>query len=523
MAERNMAFRNTKALYPGRSVFDLSHEHVLTCDMGQLIPVMALDMVPGDKFEVSTDLLIRFQPLLAPIMHPVNAYIHTFFVPYRLLWPKVDESGNDWESFISGGVDGLNAAVLPRWNAGPSSHGEGSLWDYFGFPTWSTANFFSDQFPDAIQPLRFPLDAYNFIWNEYYRDETLQTKISPLYASSSVLHRAWKKDYFASALPWQQRGTAPAFPVSGSTSAVWAAGSFDATSPAGGNMLFSSAGAADPVAHLQNANSATNARNFMDANTVNLSSAVTFDVADLRYAVQLQRWLERNARAGVRYTEFLHSHFGVSPSDSRLQRPEYVGGVKMPVVVSEVLQTSATASQPTPLAQMGGHGISVDRQYQGKYVAEEFGIMMSILSVIPEAVYSQGINREWLRQSRYDFYFPEFAHLSEQAILNQEIYLGNDGANQTIFGYQGRYDEYRQQRSQIHGLMKSSLSFWTLARQFASRPHLNASFISMDSAVDDLKRIFAVPSQPGLVVHVGNRVRAVRPMPEIGEPGLLDH
>lgn len=520
MAERNLAFRNTKAIYPARSVFDLSHEHVLTCDMGQLIPVLSMDMVPGDKFEVSTDLLVRFQPILAPIMHPVNAYIHTFFVPYRILWPKVDESGNDWESFISGGVDGLNAAVLPRWNVSASNHDVGSLWDYLGFPTWSAATNFSTQFPDAIAPVAFPLWAYQMIWREYYRDETLQA-VEPL-SYETLRHRAWKKDYFASALPWQQRGTAPAFPVSGSTSAVFPSGI--AVNSAGG-VAVNAVSSTTPATNflVNDANGAANTRLTLNNNTVDLSSAVTFDVADLRYAVQLQRWLERNARAGVRYTEFLHSHFGVSPSDSRLQRPEYVGGVKMPVIVSEVLQTSASNTQPTPLATMAGHGISVDRQFQGKYVAPEYGIMMSILSVIPEAVYSQGMNREWLRQSRYDYYFPEFAHLSEQAILNQEIYLANDGQNQTIFGYQGRYDEYRQQRSQIHGLLKSSLSFWTLARQFASRPHLNSSFVSMDAAADDMKRIFAVPSQPGLVVHVGNRVRALRPMPEIGEPGLMDH
>lgn len=522
MAERNMAFRDIKALYPGRSVFDLSHEHVLTCDMGQLIPVMYMDMVPGDKFEVSTDMLIRFQPLLAPIMHPVNAYIHTFFVPYRLLWPKIDETGNNWESFISGGVDGLNAASLPRWNVSSGYHDVGSLWDYFGFPTWSAANNFATAYPDAIQPLNFPLTAYNLIYNEYYRDETLQAVTS--LTQESVQYRSWKKDYFTSSLPWQQRGTAPAFPVSGTTSAVFSAShivsGFNASNK---GLMANSVSAGDDKIYADGATPANNARNALNNNTVSLDSAVTFDVADLRYAVQLQRWLERNARAGVRYTEFLHSHFGVSPTDSRLQRPEYVGGLKMPVVVSEVLQTSAVDGQPTPLATMGGHGISVDRQYQGKYFAEEYGVMMSILSVIPEAVYSQGIDRQWLRNSRYDFFFPEFAHLSEQAILNQEVFLHNDGENQQIFGYQGRYDEYRNQRSKIHGLIKSDLKFWTLARLFGSRPHLNSSFITMSSAADDLKRIFAVPSQPGLVVHVGNKIRAVRPMPEIGEPGLMDH
>lgn len=523
MAERNEAFRDVKALYPGRSVFDLSHEHVLTCDMGQLIPVMYMDMVPGDKFEVSTDLLVRFQPLLAPIMHPINAYIHTFFVPYRLLWPKVDESGNDWESFISGGVDGLNAASLPRWNVSSGKHDVGSLWDYLGFPTWPNANSFSEAFPDATIPLAFTQRAYNLIWNEYYRDETLQSALASPYSSNQDLkYRCWKKDYFTSALPWQQRGTAPAFPIAGSTSAIWPLNGFVNTAPTGGVVGVSN-GANTPVFYSTDNIALANFRIALDNNTVDFSNATTFDVADLRYAVQLQRWLERNARAGVRYTEFLHAHFGVSPRDDRMRRPEYVGGVRMPVVVSEVLQTSATASQPTPLAQMGGHGLTADRQVQGKYFAPEYGVLMSIMSIMPEAVYAQGIDRPWLRTSRYDFFFPEFAHLSEQAVLNQEIMVHSDGANQTIFGYQGRYDEYRQQRSKIHGLIKSDLKFWTLARIFASRPALNSSFISMNSAADDLKRVFAVPSQPGLIVHVGNRIRAVRPMPEIGEPGLMDH
>ena len=184
---------------------------------------------------------------------------------------------------------------------------------------------------------------------------------------------------------------------------------------------------------------ALNALNAFNSNTIDLSVASTFDIADLRLAFQIQKWMERNARAGVRYTEFLISHFGISPKDERLDRPEYIGGSKVPITISEVLQTSSTDAT-TPQGNLAGHGITVSDAYCGKYLAQEYGLIIGIMSVMPRSAYSQGINRQWLRRTKYDFYFPEFANLSEQAILKAEILAKDSDSthNKDIFGYQGR-------------------------------------------------------------------------------------
>lgn len=493
-------FNRIGTINPGRSVFDLSYRKKLTCDMGQLIPIMCDEMVPGDVFSVSTETVIRFQPLVAPILHEINAYVHYFFVPYRIMW-------EDWEEFITGGADGDIDLDPPTWDP-TGKNGIGTLWDYFGFPTGVV--------PTGALPLDFPRIAYNLVYNEYYRDENLQDEV--LLTNQDILNRAWEKDYFTSALPWQQRGTAPALPISGITSAVFPAGSFLVGTTGTDPLQFKNA-TADNKFYTQTSTGATNIKNAMNNNTVDMSNATTFNVADLRLAFQIQKWMERNARAGARYIEFLGAHFGVSPKDERLQRPEYIGGSKSPVIVSEVLQTGSTDAT-SPQGNMAGHGITADNQFTGKYRAEEYGLMIGILSVMPRTAYQQGIDRQWLRRTRYDFYFPEFANLSEQAITRAEIYATNiEAENNTIFGYQGRYDEMRVKRDMVVAQMRDTFDYWHMGRKFTTAPELNETFIKCDPT----KRIFAAPSEPGLIASIGNIIRAVRPMPIMAEPGLIDH
>lgn len=501
-------FEKTSSLQPGRSVFDLSYEKKFTCDMGKLIPIMCDEVVPGDKFDIGNELVIRMQPLVAPIMHEVNAFTHYFFVPYRLLW-------DDWEEFITGGVTGDFEGVLPRWQVTSGNNGVGSLYDYFGFPTGVV--------PTGSFPLDFPKRAYNFVYNEFYRDETLVDEVA--LDSDLVLNRAWEKDYFTSALPWQQRGTAPALPISGVTSAVWASAPTgtgpihvqnnskyligDGTSAAKWN----SAGTGNAYANISVSTGGLN------NNIVDLSSATTFNVSQLRLAFQIQKWLERNARAGARYTEFLGSHFGVSPRDERLQRPEYIGGSKSPLIVSEVLQTSSTDAA-SPQGNLAGHGITADRTFVASYKAKEYGCIIGLMSIMPRSAYQQGIDRQWLRRTKYDFYFPEFANLSEQAIEKSELFVSTvENENRSLFGYQGRYDEMRVKRNMVCGGMRDTFDYWHLGRKFASSPELNEEFITCNPS----KRIFAVPSEDGLIVNVANKIRAVRPMPIASNPGLVDH
>jgi len=473
--------------------------------MAQLIPVMCDEVVPGDFFEMGNEAVIRFQPLVAPVLHEINMYVHYFFVPYRLLWDNV--TPDNWETFISGGIDGDELPTIPTWE--PTVTTEGSLWDYMGFPTGID--------PDGAYPIDFPRRAYNLVYNEFYRDETLVTEVA--LTNETILSRAWEKDYFTSALTAQQRGTAPALPVSGTSSAVWTAADF--TNHAVDAAVSFQGMGVNPVMYVGTANGASNALNMFNSNTVDLSTATTFDIADLRLAFQIQKWMERNARAGVRYTEFLKAHFGVSPTDDRLQRPEYIGGSKSPVIISEVLQTSST-DVTSPQGNLAGHGLTISQAYCGKYHAKEFGLIIGIMSVMPRSAYSQGINKQWLKATKYDFYFPEFANLSEQAITNAEICASGVSAHNTgIFGYQGRYDELRTKQNQICGEMRTTYDYWHLGRQFnpASPPALNSTFITCDPRKD----IFAVPTEPGLIVSFGNIIKAFRPVPLSAEPGLIDH
>lgn len=499
-------FKRVASLTPGRSVFDLSYEKKFTCDMGQLIPVMCDEVVPGDFWKIGNQAVIRFQPLVAPVLHEINIYVHYFFVPYRLLW-------EDWEDFITGGQDGDDATPIIEWN--PTVTTAGSLWDFLGFPVGVN--------PGATaRPVDFPKRAYNLIWNEYYRSEDLQTEVD-ITTQEAILNRCWEKDYFTSALLFQQRGTAPSLPISGTdvTSAVWDNGTIANSGTGVKSLTVTEATGTDPVIRINSVNGAANALGAFNDNTVTVdfSSATTFDIADLRLAFQIQKWMERNARAGVRYIEFLGAHFGVHPRDDRLQRPEYIGGSKAPVIISEVLQTSETDT--TPQGTLAGHGISISDAYCGKYHATEFGLIMGIMSVMPRPAYQEGINRQWLKQTRYDFYFPEFANLSEQAIVNNEIYSTNADAvtNNAIWGYQGRYDEMRIKQNMVVSEMRDTFDYWHMGRIFGALPTLNDVFVECDPT----KRIFADEADPGLIVSFGNLIKAYRPIPIQSNPGLTDH
>lgn len=569
---RNRAFRayqKVKSLRPARSVFDLSHEIMMSCDMFKLYPCCFMEMSPGDTFHIWNQHVTRLQPLNAPILSPITMSTHYFFVPYRILFEQ-------WVEFITGGTDGEyggskqgdepseTSVVLPRWE--PTNNAEGSLWDYFGFPTGVD--------PKGAYPLDFPRRAYNMIWNEYYRDENHQEEVG--LDNEEILYRAWRKDYFTSALDNQQRGVSPSMPISGSgevrddsitiefstsslpvqrtpdavsiTSSPFPSDRADAivitgslvasystnTNATGvetyrltrrvvndvgsGNstltLYYERTGADTGATYVTwSLPIVTSSRAYVDFE----SSGVGFDVKDLRQAFQIQKWLELANRGGIRYTEFLRAFFGVSPRDDRLQRPEYIGGTKSPIVISEVLQTSETTENGTPLAQMGGHGISCERTYVGSYSAQEYGILMGVMSFTTPPVYSQGINRQWLRRSKYDFLFPQFTHMSEQAIEGAEIYATDDETeNRKVWGFNEIYDELRSIPSLIVGKMRSTFNYWHLGRLFGSKPSLNEDFIS---GKDVSKRIFAVQDEEGILVDYANLVRAVRPLPKYGTPG----
>ncbi len=541
-------FSSVRGNNVGRSVFNLSHFKRFTCDMGQLIPVLFLECVPGDTMKIGCEAVTRFQPMVAPILDSVDMYVHYFFVPTRLLM----DNEKDWETFLTGGKDGTDSSVsLPLWTfsyfSGESSQSSPnpfsnniaidkySLWDYFGLPF--VANVDSWAIRNSNHVCAFPQRCYNLVWNEFYKDENLCDDVS--LSNSTVLYRAWKKDYFTSALPWQQRGVSPALPISGTLPVTFNSpfylndiligktqdAMFKVNIKAGDNLgnyqtfgaVSSAFTAGDDLKHIQGS--------VGSGATVDLSNGTTFDVAVLREAFQIQRWLELNARAGVRYTEFLNAHFGIAPRDEVLQRPEYLGGTKSEIVVSEVLQTSAT-SDSSPQGNLAGHGLGAMSDFICSYTAKEFGYIIGIASWMPKPSYQQGVNRIFSRQTKYDFYFPEFAHLSEQAVTKGEIYANGDNTHDSsIFGYQSAYAEMRYMPSINCADMRDKYSYWHLGRIFSSDPSLNAGFLTTNSAFSGgiRKDIFAVQKEPGLIVNFANVVKAVRPLPVYGTPGFIDH
>ena len=534
----------------GRSVFDLSHVKRFTCDMGELIPVTFLECVPGDTFKIGMQCVTRFQPMVAPILDSVDLTVHYFFVPTRLLMDKEE----DWNTFLTGGKDGNdNSVVLPLWNFvysdgssvnpnNPFSLGitslRYSLWDYFGLPFGSGDKAYEISRSNNV--LGFPQRCYNLVWNEFYRDANLCDEIS--LNNSTIMFRAWKKDYFTSALPWQQRGIAPALPLSGTLPVTFGPNLFlnNPTVTLNGSNFGIKQGSVSSINFLK-ANTPNESPSYKTnvtsingnptlAGSVNLADGTTFDVGTLRQAFQIQRWLELNARGGVRYTEFLRSHFGISPKDEVLGRPQYIGGTKSSIVVSEVLQTSRTydgseTEKGSPLGRLAGHGLGATSDYICTYTAKEFGYIIGIASWMPKPSYQQGVYRIFTRKTKFDFYFPEFAHLSEQAVTNGEIFATGTDRDKEIFGYQGAYNEMRYMPSFNCSDMRDTFSYWHLGRIFVNAPQLNAGFLTTNPNYDGgiRKDIFASPNEPGMIVQFANIVKAIRPLPVYGTPGFIDH
>lgn len=516
------AFQTVGGLYPQRSVFDLSHDRKFDCDMGELVPVLVEDVIPGDVWSIGNELVLRFhQPLFAPLLHEVNVFVHYFFVPYRLLWDQgkikygheivstADYPGS-WELFLSGGKNGTVTYTLPRFDIHASP--QQRICDFlYGVRDLAGA------LTGVEAPAIWPWAAFARIFNEYYRNQTFQDEIKlDALGAEELPRRNWERDYFTSSLPWQQRGTAPSLPITGTARAEWGDSFF--VNGIGENTV-NIRNVVDPRLYANGATQVQNLKQALESNNINLDSLMTFDISDLRLAFQLQKWLERNARAGVRYTEMLKARFGVAPRDDRLDRPEYIGGSKSPVIFSEVLQTGETGT--TPQGHLAGHGLAVNRQFCSRYRVEEYGIIMGLMSVMPRTAYQQGISRMWLKDTKYDYYQPEFAHLSERPVWSQEVFCeaSSVGHNRDTFGFQGMYDEYRFRGSSVHGSLRSSLDYWHLGRQFGSRPALNSDFLQCIPRKD----IYPAPTLPGMLVNFGNTIKVARPMPVIADPGLLDH
>lgn len=517
-----------------RNLFDLSHEVKMSGKFGVLYPILLMDCLPGDTIRDTMTAQVRLAPMLAPVMHRIDVKTDFFFVPTRLVT-------DHWEDFITGGQDGTAEPVLPYVtpkqlyisNGGPEWFSKGSLWDYFGLPVFEGVepDLWSEEQVSAL-----PFRAYMKIYNDFFRDPNLEDEkdlrlelqgdvsqpADGIADIMELMRRGWERDYFTSALPWAQRGAQVLLPIAGTGSVTY--------SPT--STVVDSLGNPPGVNNTLETNTfgdfritGVGAGRVENINGVEITaSSVTMN--DFRRSLAIQRWMENNARGGARYIEQIQSHFNIRVPDYRLQRAEYLGGGRQPVIISEVVSTADAGD--APVGDLAGHGISVGKTNRFTYHCQEHGFVIGIMTVIPRTAYDQGIERLWTRSNKFDFAFPELAHLGEQEILSKELFYSFDAVdnndNNEVFGYIPRYAEYKFKNDRVSGDFRDELNFWHLGRNLLLRPTLNKTFVTMyEEGVQEetYRRIFTdVTPTDYLWIQLFHNLTAKRPLPYFGVPQL---
>lgn len=541
----NHSFSRVPNVEIQRSVFDRSHGHKTTINADYLYPIFVDEALPGDTFHLNASMLCRMATPIAPIMD--NLFLDTFYfaVPNRLLW-------DNWERFM-GAKDDPDDDVDYVMPVMQGALDEGDLGDYLGLPMPSSITV------TVLEEHNIRADffrAYNLIYSEFFRDQNLIEK--PIIDRTDgpdelddypIRKRAKKHDYFTSCLPWPQRGDAVELPL-GLTAPVIGNGktlgitngtnNFSpyssngsqamnmATAPYGQNVGYTTslAGSATVSAAMGVTTDATKSGLIAD-----LSNATAATINSLREAFQLQKYMERLARSGSRYTEIIKGMFGVTNPDFRLQRPEYLGGSSTRININAVQQTApsledADTNPTTPLGTLGAYSVTSGRSGFSKSFSEHH-VIIGLANIRSDLTYSQGLNKMWTRQTKYDFYWPSFAHLGEQEVKRGELYWTTTQANNDIvFGYQERYAEYRYKPSMLTGKFRmnatTNLDVWHVSEKFGSAPTLNKSFIESNTPIDRVLAVNADWSNQ-FILDIYNDYKCARPMPVFSVPGLIDH
>lgn len=522
-----------------RSSFDCQSTHKTTFDAGYLVPVYVDEMLPGDTFRLNMTAFARLSTPIFPIMDNMHLDSFFFFVPNRLIW-------SNWQKFMGQQANPNDSIsyVVPQQVSPAGGYAVGSLQDYMGLPTVGQVSN-----TGTVSHCAFWPRAYNLIWNEWFRDENLQNSVTvdlgdgpDNVANYTLLRRGKRKDYFTSSLPWPQKGASVSLPL-GSTAPIYGNGkSLGLTDGTvniglGYNAVSIQGYAGNYNVNVGTANSGgqpgQKALGVVSSGEsglyADLSQATAATINQLRQSFQIQKLLERDARGGTRYTEIIRAHFGVISPDARLQRPEYIGGGSSNIAINPIAQTSGTNASGTtaPLGTLAAMGTALAHNHGFTYSATEHGVVIGLVSVRADLTYQQGLARMWSRSTRYDFYFPAFATLGEQAVLNKEIYVRGDNNDNSVFGYQERWAEYRYYPSRISGLFRSTaagtIDAWHLAQKFTSLPTLNNTFIQDTPPVDRIVAVGSAANGKQFIFDSFFDCKKARPMPMYSVPGLIDH